>query len=75
LPVSPQTTKIPIILSTDVGNEIGDQWAITYCYFDRNSKFSVAKIGVGEKAKATVILKDGTKKKDYIGQAGDDDFA
>jgi len=34
----------------------------------------VAKIGVGEKAKATVILKDGTKKKGYIGQAADDDF-
>jgi hypothetical protein len=34
----------------------------------------VAKLGIGEKAKATVILKDGTKKKGYIGQAGDDDF-
>jgi hypothetical protein len=37
-------------------------------------KAKVAKIGVGEKAKATVILKDGTKKKGYIGQAGGDDF-
>lgn len=34
----------------------------------------VAKLGIGEKAKATVILKDGTKKKGYIAQAGDDDF-
>jgi hypothetical protein len=34
----------------------------------------VAKLGVGEKAKATVILKDGIKKKGYIAQAGDDDF-
>jgi len=34
----------------------------------------VAKLGVGEKAKATVILKDGTKKKGYIAQAGSDDF-
>ena len=34
----------------------------------------VAKLGVGAKAKATVILKDGTKKKGYIGQAGTDDF-
>ena len=25
-----QTTRIPVILSTDVGNEIDDQWAITY---------------------------------------------
>lgn len=37
-------------------------------------KAKVAKIGVGEKAKATVHLKDGTKKKGYIGQAGTDDF-
>jgi hypothetical protein len=37
-------------------------------------KAKVAKIGVGEKAKATVILKDGTKTKGYIGQAGSDDF-
>ena len=37
-------------------------------------KAKVAKLGVGEKAKATVILKDRTKKKGYIGQAGSDDF-
>ncbi len=37
-------------------------------------KAKVAKLGTGEKAKATVILKDGTKKKGYIGQAGSDDF-
>ena len=37
-------------------------------------KAKVAKLGVGEKAKATVILKDGTKKKGYIAQAGGDDF-
>jgi uncharacterized protein YqfA (UPF0365 family) len=37
-------------------------------------KAKVAKLGVGEKAKATVILTNGTKKKGYVGQAGDDDF-
>lgn len=37
-------------------------------------KAKVAKIGIGEKAKATVHLKDGTKKKGYIGQAGSEDF-
>jgi hypothetical protein len=37
-------------------------------------KAKIAKIGVGEKAKATVFLKDGTKIKGYIGQAGSDDF-
>ncbi|HWN09975.1 MAG TPA: hypothetical protein VNO50_12055 [Pyrinomonadaceae bacterium] len=37
-------------------------------------KIKVAKLGVGEKAKATVFLKDGTKIKGYIAQAGDEDF-
>jgi len=37
-------------------------------------KIKVAKLGVGEKAKATVILKNGTKTKGYIAQAGDNDF-
>ncbi|HEY8226072.1 MAG TPA: hypothetical protein VIG25_12395 [Pyrinomonadaceae bacterium] len=37
-------------------------------------KAKVAKLGIGEKAKATVTLKDGTKKKGYIGQAGTADF-
>ena len=37
-------------------------------------KIKIAKLGVGEKAKATVILKNGTKSKGYIAQAGDDDF-
>lgn len=37
-------------------------------------KSKVAKLGVGEKAKATVFMKDGTKTKGYIAQAGNDDF-
>lgn len=37
-------------------------------------KIKIAKLGVGEKAKATVFLKDGTKSKGYIAQAGDEDF-
>ena len=37
-------------------------------------KAKVAKLGTGEKAKATLILKDGTKLKGYIGQAGSDEF-
>jgi hypothetical protein len=37
-------------------------------------KIKIAKLGVGEKAKATVYRKDGTKVKGYIAQAGDDDF-
>src|SRR5688572_3500479 len=37
-------------------------------------KAKVAKLGTGEKAKATLILKDGTKLKGYIGQAGSDEL-
>jgi hypothetical protein len=37
-------------------------------------KIKVAKLGVGEKAKATVFLRDGRKIKGYIAQAGDEDF-
>lgn len=37
-------------------------------------KAKVAKLGVGEKAKATVFLKNGSKTKGYIAQAGEDDF-
>jgi hypothetical protein len=39
-----------------------------------NIKTKVAKLGVGDKAKATVFLKNGTKLKGYIAQAGDSDF-
>jgi hypothetical protein len=37
-------------------------------------KSKVAKLGVGEKAKATVFMKEGSKTKGYIAQAGNDDF-
>jgi hypothetical protein len=37
-------------------------------------KIKIAKLGVGDKAKATVKLKDGARTKGYIAQAGDDDF-
>jgi hypothetical protein len=37
-------------------------------------KSKIAKLGVGEKAKATVFMKDGTRTKGYIAQAGNDDF-
>jgi len=37
-------------------------------------KIKIAKLGLGEKAKATVKLKDGAKTKGYIAMAGEDDF-
>ena len=37
-------------------------------------RIQVAKPGVGEKARATITLKDGTKTKGYVYRAGDDDF-
>jgi len=47
-----------------------DQQAMTL----EQVKIKIAKLGVGDKAKATVKLKGGTKTKGYIAQAGDDDF-
>jgi hypothetical protein len=37
-------------------------------------KIQVAKLGVGEKARGTIKLKDGRKTKGYVYRAGDDDF-
>lgn len=37
-------------------------------------KSQVAKIGVGEKARATITRKDGTKTKGYIARADEDEF-
>ena len=37
-------------------------------------RLKVAKIGVGAKARATVRMKNGTKIKGFISQAGQDDF-
>jgi hypothetical protein len=37
-------------------------------------KAQVAKLGLGEKARATITLKDGAKSKGYVARAGDDDF-
>jgi hypothetical protein len=38
------------------------------------TKVRIGKLGIGEKAKATITLKDGRKVKGYIYQTGDDDF-
>jgi protein involved in polysaccharide export with SLBB domain len=37
-------------------------------------KIQVAKLGVGDKARATITTKDGAKTKGYVYSAGDDDF-
>ena len=37
-------------------------------------KIQVAKLGVGEKAKATITLRTGKKTKGYISRVGDEDF-
>lgn len=37
-------------------------------------KVKIAKLGLGAKAKATIRLKDGTKTKGYITEAGDETF-
>jgi hypothetical protein len=37
-------------------------------------KIKVARLGVGDKARATITRKDGTKTKGYVYTAGDDEF-
>ncbi|HVQ36075.1 MAG TPA: hypothetical protein VMS31_00985 [Pyrinomonadaceae bacterium] len=37
-------------------------------------KIKIARLGIGEKAKATVKLMDGSKTKGYIAQASDEEF-
>lgn len=37
-------------------------------------KIQVAKLGIGDKARATITTKDGAKIKGYIYSAGEDDF-
>lgn len=37
-------------------------------------KIKVGRLGVGEKARATITLKDGTKTKGYVGRTSEDDF-
>ena len=56
-------------LSLRVTAQPGDKQPVT-----EQLKIKIARLGVGEKAKATITLKDGTKRKGYISRAGDDDF-
>ena len=37
-------------------------------------KVQVAKLGTGEKERATITMKDGTKTKGYVSRADDEDF-
>ena len=37
-------------------------------------KSKIARLGIGAKAKATIKLKNGTKVKGYVAQAGEEDF-
>ena len=37
-------------------------------------KIQIARLGIGDKARATITTKDGTKIKGYVSRIGDDDF-
>ena len=41
---------------------------------EESVKSKIARLGIGAKAKATIKLKNGTKVKGYVAQAGEDDF-
>ena len=51
-------------------NQRGDKEATTV----ESVKAQVAKLGLGEKARATITLKDGAKSKGYVARAGEEDF-
>ena len=53
-----------------VAGQHGDKQATTV----EAIKVNVGKLGIGEKARATITLKDGTKTKGYVARAGEDDF-
>jgi hypothetical protein len=55
---------------TAVGAQQRDAQAVTI----ENIQSQIAKLGVGEKAKATVTLRDGKKTKGYVSRSGEDDF-
>ena len=42
--------------------------------FIEQAKTKIVRLGVGEKARATIKLKNGTKLKGYIAQAGENEF-
>jgi hypothetical protein len=63
-----------IILLAAISLPVSAQQGNTEATTVETIKIKIAKLGVGEKAKATVFLKDGTRTKGYIAQAGDDDF-
>jgi len=46
----------------------------TQAYTVEQTRIEVTKLGVGEKARATITTKDGTKVKGYVERTGDEDF-
>jgi hypothetical protein len=59
----------PLVRTARAGQQ-ADKPALT----TEQIKAKVAKLGVGEEAKATIRLKDGRKIKGYIARDGEDDF-
>ena len=63
-----------MIIVVNISLPVAAQQGIVEGTMVEKVRIKVAKLGVGEKAKATVILRDGKKTKGYIAQAGNDDF-
>ena len=63
-----------LLLLTTIPQTVAAKQGDTQATTVEKIKAKVAKLGVGEKAKATVFLKNGAKVKGYIAQAGDDEF-
>ncbi|HKZ03448.1 MAG TPA: hypothetical protein VJ180_14500 [Pyrinomonadaceae bacterium] len=63
-----------LLLLGAVAQPVGAQQDARQPISVEETKVRIGKLGIGEKAKATITLKDGRKVKGYIYQTGDDDF-
>jgi hypothetical protein len=63
-----------LLLLTPVTQVLGGQKTDNALAKTEHAKKSVAKLGVGSKARATITRNDGSKVKGYVYSAGDEDF-
>lgn len=68
-PYQPSTAENNSITKPTEHRQVDRQPAL-----EEKVKIKIAKLGLGAKAKATIRLKDGSKVKGYIAQAGEDNF-
>ncbi|CAN5876568.1 hypothetical protein BH18ACI4_BH18ACI4_04620 [soil metagenome] len=75
-PVTAQQTTQPTaeVEIPAVSRPVNTRQVVPQTPIGEKIKIKIVKLGVGAKAKATIKLKDGSKIKGYIAQAGEDNF-